>query len=139
LTTFSPGQPLPSATVNLLGAVYYDKTATAWTPSTSFTAIGLQLVLPAGSYTIEGSGEFDWSEGTARRKSVEIFNSTDSTQVALAECNAGIAGQMPFHLMDTITIAGTKTFQLRLKVAAVDGAQFVGSPKIWARPVLAIL
>lgn len=139
MTTFSPGQPLPAATVNLLGAVYLDKTNTGWTPSTSFTAIGLQLVLPAGSYTIEASGQFDWSEGTARRKSVEIFNSTDSTQLIFTECNAGTSGQMPFHLTDTVTIAGTKTFQLRFKVSAVDGAQLINAPRFWARPVLSIL
>lgn len=139
MTTFSPGQPLPAATVNLLGAVYFDKTNTGWAPSTSYAAVGLQLVLPAGSYAIEASGGFDWSEGTARRKSVEIYNSTDSTQVVFADCNGGTAGQMPFHLMDTVTIAGTKTFQLRFKVSAVDGAQLILAPRIWARPVLAVL
>jgi len=121
-----------------LGGVTYDISNTAWTVSTSYSSIGISITLPAGSWLIHARGQFDWSEGTVQRKQAQIYNSTDAVEVDSVETNTGaLAGQATFYMMSPVTISATKTFELRLKVTAVTGAQLIGGPRIWATPVAA--
>lgn len=119
-----------------LSVVVSDTTVTGWTPTTSYSAIGVSITLPAGKWIIEASGWFDWSEAAAQRKDAEIRNTTDSAQVVETACNTKTTdGQMPFHLMAPLDLADAKTFDLRAKVSAVSGTQLIQSPRLWARAV----
>lgn len=102
---------------------------TALTASYANQMAGNQLTLLAGTYFILASARTEASVTSRNTHSARIQNITDATTLVERDDSVDDATSQnvrSWSFFETVTIAGTKVYELQAKTGAVGGTQFSG-------------
>lgn len=109
-----------------VGVSYLANMTDGASASTGYVTVpGCSITLPPGKWALTGKGQWSVSTGTTREYFVQIFNSTDSVQIAEAVIGAAPTNDVkPMALaLGELENSATNTVVLRARVSAVDGVQ----------------
>jgi hypothetical protein len=108
----------------------YRATGTSGSVNAAMTSVA-QVVVPAGTWKLEGFAYFDWSTSSPRKYIAQLYNLTATSDVLSGSIGPTTASSTgPVALSDVVTVAVPTTFQLRVGSSATDGTQLLATARL---------